>query len=94
MVFTAFFGLAAFADNFTGFLGVSVYPDHGEDVRGLVHAADMAMYRAKAFPKDEAIRVVSATALPRAASARRLAATTVIAMPATGRKSQVGKTHL
>ena len=75
-------------------IGVSVYPDHGEDVRGLVHAADMAMYRAKAFPKDEAIRVVSATALPRAASARRLATTNVIAMPATGRKSQVGKTHL
>ena len=28
-------------------IGVAVFPDHGEDVQTLVHAADLAMYRAK-----------------------------------------------
>jgi diguanylate cyclase (GGDEF)-like protein len=28
-------------------VGVAVYPDHGADIAGLVHAADEAMYRAK-----------------------------------------------
>ncbi len=72
-------------------IGVAVFPDHGEDVRALVHAADMAMYRAKALPNEDAIRVVCATSLPRAASARRPPTTNVITLPTTGRKSQVGK---
>jgi len=72
-------------------IGVAVFPDHGEDVRALVHAADMAMYRAKAFPNDGAIRVVCATSLPRAGSARRPSSTNVISLPTAGRKSQVGK---
>jgi diguanylate cyclase (GGDEF)-like protein len=71
-------------------IGVAVFPDHGGDVRALVHAADLAMYRAKAFPNDDAIRVVCAEALPHAASARR-PTTNVIALPSAGRKSQAGK---
>jgi diguanylate cyclase (GGDEF)-like protein/PAS domain S-box-containing protein len=28
-------------------IGISIYPDHGQDAEGLVHSADVAMYRAK-----------------------------------------------
>jgi len=31
----------------TASIGISVYPDHGQDADGLVHSADMAMYEAK-----------------------------------------------
>jgi len=33
-------------------IGVSVYPDHGEDVTAVVKSADIAMYRAKALGKN------------------------------------------
>ncbi|NEX59616.1 EAL domain-containing protein [Noviherbaspirillum galbum] len=28
-------------------IGISLYPEHGDDISGLIHAADMAMYQAK-----------------------------------------------
>ena len=31
----------------TASIGISIYPDHGEDAEGLVHRADVAMYEAK-----------------------------------------------
>ena len=33
-------------------IGVSIYPDHGEDVTAVVKSADIAMYRAKALGKN------------------------------------------
>ena len=31
----------------TASIGISIYPDHGHDAEGLVHCADIAMYKAK-----------------------------------------------
>ena len=31
----------------TASIGISIYPDHGRDAEGLVHSADIAMYKAK-----------------------------------------------
>ncbi len=31
----------------TASIGISIYPDHGQDAEGLVHSADIAMYKAK-----------------------------------------------
>src|SRR5208283_4957609 len=31
----------------TASIGISIYPDHGQDAEGLVHSADIAMYDAK-----------------------------------------------
>jgi diguanylate cyclase (GGDEF)-like protein/PAS domain S-box-containing protein len=31
----------------TASIGISIYPDHGHDAEGLVHCADLAMYKAK-----------------------------------------------
>ena len=71
-------------------IGVAVFPDHGDDMASLVHAADMAMYRAKALPEDDSIRVVVATTTARS-SLTRPTVSNVITLPAHGRKSQVGK---
>jgi diguanylate cyclase (GGDEF)-like protein len=70
-------------------IGAAVFPDHGEDAAALVHAADMAMYRAKALPDDESIRVVVASAVSRSSIARP-AVSNVISLPSHGRKSQGG----
>jgi len=70
-------------------IGVAVFPDHGEDVQALVHAADVAMYRAKALPVDEPIRVVGATIEALAPAPRNLS--NVINLPAPGRKTQSGR---
>lgn len=71
-------------------IGVAVFPDHGDDMATLIHAADMAMYRAKALPDDDSIRVVGATTTARS-SLTRPSVSNVITLPAHGRKSQVGK---
>ena len=71
-------------------IGVAVFPDHGEDVQTLVHAADLAMYRAKALPSDDSIRVGCATNVPRNPAALRLPSN-VVSLTASGRKSQTGK---
>lgn len=47
-------------------IGVTVFPHHGSDANSLMHAADQAMYRAKALPPDDSIRVVLANASSRA----------------------------
>jgi len=70
-------------------IGVAVCPDHGEDVQALVHAADVAMYRAKALPADEPIRVVGAATEALTPAPRNLS--NVINLPASGRKTQSGR---
>ncbi|MBC7708437.1 MAG: diguanylate cyclase [Rhizobacter sp.] len=47
-------------------IGVTVFPYHGTDAKSLMHAADQAMYRAKALPPDDSIRVVQANVSSRA----------------------------
>ena len=42
-------------------IGVTVFPDHGTDASRLIHAADQAMYRAKALPVDDSVRVIEAS---------------------------------
>jgi diguanylate cyclase (GGDEF)-like protein len=71
-------------------IGVAVFPDHGDDMATLIHAADMAMYRAKALPDDDSIRVVGATAIARS-SLTRPSVSNVITLSGHGRKSQAGK---
>lgn len=91
---TVWLGIALPEDRWTNpvraSVGVAVFPDHGEDVQSLVHAADLAMYRAKALPSDDSIRVSCATAAPRTQAPSRLPSN-VVSLPASGRKSQVGK---
>jgi diguanylate cyclase (GGDEF)-like protein len=41
--------------------GIAVFPDHGPDAQGLLHAADAALYAAKQGGRD---RVVVAEARP------------------------------
>ena len=41
-------------------IGVATFPDHGIDANSLIYAADRAMYRAKALPQDDSIRVIQA----------------------------------
>ena len=41
-------------------IGVTVFPDHGTDAHSLMHASDRAIYRAKALPVDDSIRVIQA----------------------------------
>ena len=36
-------------------VGVAAYPEHGTSVEGLIHAADSAMYRAKALGRDRVV---------------------------------------
>jgi diguanylate cyclase (GGDEF)-like protein len=43
-------------------VGVSIYPDHGEDVTAVVKSADIAMYRAKALGKNRVEAFVPAMA--------------------------------
>lgn len=71
-------------------IGVAVFPDHGDDIAALIHAADMAMYRAKALPQDDSIRVVAATSTART-SLTRPTVSNVITLSSHGRKSQLGK---
>jgi diguanylate cyclase (GGDEF)-like protein len=91
---TVWLGIALPEDRWTApvraSVGVAVFPDHGDDIASLVHAADMAMYRAKALPEDDSIRVVAATTTART-SLTRPTVSNVITLPAHGRKSQVGK---
>jgi len=49
-------------------IGVTVFPEHGSDANSLMRAADQAMYRAKALPVDDSIRVVQANAPEHAAT--------------------------
>ena len=71
-------------------IGVAVFPDHGDDLASLIQSADMAMYRAKALPDDESIRVVSAATVARTSLARP-SVSNVITLSSHGRKSQLGK---
>ena len=71
-------------------IGVTVFPDHGTDAQSLIHAADQAMYRAKALPADDSIRVIQASQSPRVSSAKAGSYSNVINLPAQGRKSQIG----
>jgi GGDEF domain-containing protein len=36
-------------------LGGSIFPDHGHDSRGLIHAADMALLRAKESGRNRSL---------------------------------------
>jgi len=71
-------------------IGVAVFPDDADDAASLVHAADLAMYKAKALPDDDSIRVVKAVASG-ARSGVRTQSSNVITLPAQGRKTQSGK---
>jgi len=71
-------------------IGVAVFPDHGNDMTTLIHAADMAMYCAKALPDDDSIRVMGAVTTVRS-SLTRPSVSNVITLSSHGRKSQVGK---
>ncbi len=75
-------------------IGVTVFPDDGADTTSLVHAADQAMYRAKALPPDESIRVILAGGESTRMSALKAGAgsvaSNVINLPVQSRKSQIG----
>ena len=71
-------------------IGVTVFPDHGTDANSLIHAADQAMYRAKALPVDDSIRVIQANEPPSAPPTSSGTYSNVIKLPAQGRKSQIG----
>ncbi len=90
---TVWLGIALPEDQWTqpirASIGVAVFPDHGADMQTLVHAADLAMYRAKALPDDDSIRVACALNTPPVATPR--GNSNVISLPAQGRKSQAGK---
>lgn len=71
-------------------IGVTVFPDHGTDASRLIHAADRAMYRAKALPVDDSIRVIEANEPPQLSSAKTVSYSNVNNLPATGHHSQIG----
>ena len=71
-------------------IGVTVFPDHGTDTNSLMHAADQTIYRAKALPVDDSIRVVQANESTRATTAKPSTASAVFNLPSQGRKSQLG----
>jgi diguanylate cyclase len=71
-------------------IGVTVFPDHGHNAGSLMHAADQALYRAKALPSDDSIRVVQASVPGRATPFKSGSASNVFSMPPPGRKSQIG----
>ena len=74
-------------------IGVTVFPDDGDDIGSLVHSADQAMYRAKALPVDDSIRVILASDSLRAPALRTGTdgtASNVINWPTQNRKSQIG----
>lgn len=71
-------------------VGVTVFPDHGTDANRLIHAADQAMYRAKALPVDDSIRVVAANEPPRLPSAQTVSYSSVNNLPAQGHNSKIG----
>ena len=66
-------------------IGVTVFPDHGTDANSLIHAADQAMYRAKALPVDDSIRVIQANDPPRVLIAKTSIYSNIINVPAQGR---------
>lgn len=41
-------------NGFSASMGVAIYPDHGNEVQALLHAADLALYAAKAGGRDRA----------------------------------------
>jgi diguanylate cyclase len=75
-------------------IGVTVFPDDGDDVQSLMHSADLAMYRAKALPADDSIRVVAAGEPPRGSFVRSSSGnggnSNVINLPTLNRKTQSG----
>lgn len=71
-------------------IGVTVFPDHGRDATSLMHAADQALYCAKALPIDDSIRVAQASEPGRATPFKSGASSNVINLPTPGRKSQIG----
>jgi diguanylate cyclase len=75
-------------------IGVTVFPDDGDDITSLMHAADIAMYRAKALPADDSIRVVRAGDPLRGGSVRAGngsgGTSNVIALPTQHRKTHTG----
>jgi diguanylate cyclase len=70
-------------------IGVAVFPDHAVDTAGLMHAADQAMYRAKALPADDFIRVISADGSTRPAP-KSASHSNVINLPTQSRRSPGG----
>ena len=71
-------------------IGVTVFPDHGTDANSLMHAADQAMYRAKALPLDESIRVIQASQSTPTSTLKPGIASNVFNLSSQGRKSQIG----
>jgi diguanylate cyclase len=73
-------------------IGVTVFPDDGDDIASLMHAADQAMYRAKALPSDDSIRVARAGDVIRnpATWSGADGASNVIAWPTPHRKTHTG----
>ena len=70
-------------------IGVTVFPDHGTDTNRLMHAADQAMYPAKALPVDASIRVVQANESTRAATLKPSTSHNVFNLPSQGRQSRI-----
>ena len=71
-------------------IGVTVFPDNGTDANGLMHSADQAMYRAKALPVDDSIRVVQAIESEHTRALKLRAASNVFDLPSHVRKSPIG----
>lgn len=71
-------------------IGVTVFPDHGTDASRLIHAADQAMYRAKALPADDSIRVIEANEPPQVSSAKTVSYSNANNLPAKGYHPQIG----
>ena len=71
-------------------IGVTVFPDHGTDAIRLIHAADQAMYRAKALPVDDSIRVIEANEPPQASSAKTVSYSNANNLPTKGHHAQIG----
>lgn len=92
---TVWLGIAlpedAWADELRASVGVAVFPDHGDDVEGLMQAADWAMYKAKAFSQDESIRVAAAVRIGMRTPQIKPDVSNVISLPNHGRKSTGGK---
>lgn len=70
-------------------IGVTVFPDHGTDGASLIHAADQAMYRAKALPADEVIRVVQADGASRFSYTKAEIRANLSHLPLPGTKSPI-----
>ena len=55
-----------------------------------MHAADQAMYRARALTVDDSIRVIQANGAQRSSGADTGGHSNVVNLPAPGPKSQIG----